>query len=148
MGFKFRESWYHSRKLKSRKQKFIMGVPVLALFRENKIRESHYYCHSRNSNPSKFMPYTVLWFWICEAHLSSLSLSPCSTTSSNSRPVTAIQCPISPPRILEVQHSCPLPLFLTFLDPSWPRPTRPHPVRNTARHHTWDSRTRFSTELK
>ena len=36
-----------------------MGVPVLALFRENKIRESQYYCHSRNLNPSKFMPYTV-----------------------------------------------------------------------------------------
>ena len=25
-----------------------MGVPVLSLFRENKIRESQYYCHSRN----------------------------------------------------------------------------------------------------
>ena len=25
-----------------------MGVPVLALFRENKIRESQYCCHSRN----------------------------------------------------------------------------------------------------
>ena len=37
-----------------------MGVPVLALFRENKIRESQYYCHSRNLNPSKFMPYTVV----------------------------------------------------------------------------------------
>ena len=36
-----------------------MGVPVLALFRENKIRESQYYCHSRNLNPLKFMPYTV-----------------------------------------------------------------------------------------
>ena len=36
-----------------------MGVPVLALFRENKIRESQYYCHSQNLNPSKFMPYTV-----------------------------------------------------------------------------------------
>ena len=36
-----------------------MGVPVLALFRENKIRESQYYSHSRNLNASKFMPYTV-----------------------------------------------------------------------------------------
>ena len=36
-----------------------MGVPVLALFFcENKIRES---CHSRNLNPSKFMPYTVFF---------------------------------------------------------------------------------------
>ena len=63
MGFKFREfreSWHHSRKLKSRKQKFVVGVPLLALFRENKIRESQYYCHSRNLNPSKCMPYTVL----------------------------------------------------------------------------------------
>ena len=31
-----------------------MGVAVLALF-----RESQYYGHSRNLNPSKFMPYTV-----------------------------------------------------------------------------------------
>ena len=36
-----------------------MGVPVLALFRENKIRDSQYYSYSRNLNPSKFMPYTV-----------------------------------------------------------------------------------------
>ena len=36
-----------------------MGVPVLVLFRENKIRESQYYCHSQNLNPSKIMPYTV-----------------------------------------------------------------------------------------
>ena len=36
-----------------------MGVPVLALIRKNKIRESQYYCHSQNVNPSKFMPYTV-----------------------------------------------------------------------------------------
>ena len=34
-----------------------MGVPVLVHFRENKIQ---YYCHSRNLNPSKFMPYTVI----------------------------------------------------------------------------------------
>ena len=39
-----------------------MGVPVLALFRENKIRESQYYCHSQNLKPSKFMPYTVCVF--------------------------------------------------------------------------------------
>ena len=37
-----------------------MGVTVLALFRENKIRESQYYCHSRNLNPLKFMPYMVV----------------------------------------------------------------------------------------
>ena len=36
-----------------------MGVPVLELVRENKIRESQYYCHSRNLKPSKFMHYTV-----------------------------------------------------------------------------------------
>ena len=45
-----------------------MGVPVMALFRENKIRESQYYCHSRNLNPSKFMPYTVYarkWYKKC-----------------------------------------------------------------------------------
>ena len=35
-----------------------MGVPVLALFRENKA--NNYYCYSRNLNPSKFMPYTVV----------------------------------------------------------------------------------------
>ena len=33
-----------------------MDVPVLALFRENKIRESQFYCHS---NPFKIMPYKV-----------------------------------------------------------------------------------------
>ena len=38
-----------------------MGVHVLALFRENKIRESQYYCYSRNLNPSKFMPYTACY---------------------------------------------------------------------------------------
>ena len=43
-------------KIKIAKTKIIMGVPVLALFRENKIQ---YYSHSRNLNPSKFMPYTV-----------------------------------------------------------------------------------------
>ena len=37
-----------------------MGVPVLELFRENKIRKSQYYCYSRNLNPSKFMPYRVV----------------------------------------------------------------------------------------
>ena len=36
-----------------------MGVPVLALFRKNKICESQYYCHSQNLNPLKFAPYTV-----------------------------------------------------------------------------------------
>ena len=35
-----------------------MGVPML--FRENKIHESQYYCHSQNLNPLKFMPYMVL----------------------------------------------------------------------------------------
>ena len=37
-----------------------MGVPVLALFRENKIHESQYCCHLRNLNSSKFIPYTVV----------------------------------------------------------------------------------------
>ena len=46
-----------------------MGVPVLAFFRENKIRESQYYCHSRNLKPSKNMPYTVYTAWVSDSDL-------------------------------------------------------------------------------
>ena len=52
-----------------------MGVPVLALFRENKIRESQYYCYSRNLNPLKFMPYTVCWRYSQTASPTYFSLS-------------------------------------------------------------------------
>ena len=49
---------------------------MLALFRENKIRESHYYSHSRNLNPLKFMPYTVYSSLVCLYLLLNLAESP------------------------------------------------------------------------
>ena len=47
-----------------------MGVPVLALFRENKICKSQFYCHSRNLNPSKIMySYTLVCYYTCASVL-------------------------------------------------------------------------------
>ena len=59
-----------------------MGVPVLALFRKNKIRESQYYCHSRNLNLSKFMSYTVLSY---SKMYTSVSQSPEESVQHNVR---------------------------------------------------------------
>ena len=60
-----------------------MGIPVLARFRENKIRESQFYCHSRNLNPSKIMP-CIQYLTSHLLHILSLLLQVASQGNSDS----------------------------------------------------------------